>query len=303
MNFEIEELTIHAGDGFPLAATVFHSASPTMLSVVVAPALGVPRKFYAHFGRYLAQFNISTVTFDYRGFGESGPAWRSDAAVPLGDLGRLDLMAVLSFAHAANKTSNLCFVGHSFGVMAFAVAPNAALVSRAISVAAGSAYYRFHPFPRSLVHLFFWSIVAPQITHLHGYFPGRRLGILGDMPQLIVEDVARCCLVKDYLKGAIAQGDRAAYHGDIWALSFSDDGLCPCAAVDDFHESFPTARVRRSHLLPEEIGRKRVGHIGAFLSGSCTLWDEMIQWLLAGTLLPPRDGDASLHSEHDSARH
>ena len=151
--------------------------------------------------------------------------------------------------------------------------------------------------------MFFWSIVAPRITRLHGYFPGRRLGILGDMPQLIAEDVARCCLVKDSLKGVIAQGDRAAYHGDIWALSFSDDTLCPCAAVDDFHKSFPIARVRRSHMVPKEIGRNRVGHIGAFQSGSCILWDEMKQWLLEGTLLSPRDGDASLYPENGRARH
>lgn len=284
MSFTIQELTITASDGFPLAATMFRSISPSPLFAVLAPALGVPRKYYAHFGRYLAQFNISTITFDYRGFGGSGPAWRPDAAVSIGDLGRRDLMAVLSFAHATKGGSDLCFVGHSFGMMAFALAPNAALASRAISVATGSGYYQFQPFPRNLLRLFFWTIIVPRAARLHGYFPGRMLGILGDIPQTIAEDLARCCRAKSFLRDAMTHDSRpdADYRGDIWALSFADDRLASSAAVDNFHRNFSAARVVRSHLNPKAIGRQRVGHNGAFKLGSDALWKIMAKWLQEG---------------------
>jgi len=280
MSFRIEELTISASDGFPLAATIFRSASSSALLAVVAPALGVPRKYYAHFGRYLACCNISTITFDYRGFGDSGPAWRPEAAISMRDLGRRDLSAVLSFADAMKLGSDLYFVGHSFGTMALAFAPNAAVASRAISVATGSAYYRFQSFPRSLLRLVFSTVVVPRIARLHGYFPGRTFGVLGDIPQTIVADMARCCRRKNFLKDSIADDPHGApYRGDIWALSFSDDRLSPRAAVDHFHQNFSAARVLRSHFKPDEIGRRRVGHNGAFQLGSNILWNEMVKWL------------------------
>jgi predicted alpha/beta hydrolase len=291
MSFRIEELTISATDGFPLAATIFHSASPSTLFAVVAPALGVPRKYYAHFCRYLAHCNISTVTFDYRGFGGSGPTWRPDAAVSMCDLGRRDLSAVLSFTHGMKPGSDLYFVGHSFGMMALAFAPNAAGASRAISVATGSAYYRFQPFPRSLLRLAFLTVIVPRIARLHGHFPGRMFGILGNIPQTIVADMARCCREKNFVKDAMRHDNSrdAPYRGDIWALSFTDDRLLPRAAVDDFHGNFSAARVLRSHLKPDEIGRRRVGHNGAFQLGSDILWNEMVKWLQGGRAndLPP----------------
>ena len=284
MTSTAQEITITCDDGFPLAATLFRGASACKITLVVASALGVPRKYYAHFARHLTNFNISTITFDYRGFGGSGPAWRPDAAVSLTELGRRDLMAALAFAHAKKGASELCFVGHSFGMMVFALAPNASVASRAISIATGNAYYRLQPFPRSLIRLFLWSVFVPRVARLHGFFPGRMFGILGDIPPTIAADLAKYCRNQDFLKKLIIDtGAKSAnFTGDILALSFTDDEITTPAAVDDFHTVFAAARITRLTLNPKEVGRDRLGHLGAFALGCETLWNKMAKWLLEG---------------------
>src|SRR5262245_47828534 len=62
------------------------------------------------------------------------------------DLGARDLAAVLAFANDRKGKGEVCFIGHSFGMIAFALAPNAGLASRAISI--GSGHYQLQAFPR-----------------------------------------------------------------------------------------------------------------------------------------------------------
>ena len=85
MTIDVRSITIVARDGFPLAATLFNAPKPAAV-LTIASALGVTRKHYVRFARYISKFAIATVTFDYRGIGDSGPAWRKDAKGGLTDL-------------------------------------------------------------------------------------------------------------------------------------------------------------------------------------------------------------------------
>lgn len=177
MSSEVRNITIAARDGFPLSATLFTPSKTADIFLTVASALGVHRKYYARFARHVLNFGIATVTFDYRGVGDSGPAWREDATGGFMALGKYDLDAVLHWTQALTcNQSPLCFVGHSLGTVAFGFAPSNSLVSRVISVASGSGYWAIQPFPYNIIHSVFWSVVVPHLTKMHGYFPGGSLG-------------------------------------------------------------------------------------------------------------------------------
>ncbi len=66
-----QALTLKCADGYPLAATAFRAAGAAKGAVVLAPALGVPRKFYFAFAQYLAERGYDALCFDYRGSGDS----------------------------------------------------------------------------------------------------------------------------------------------------------------------------------------------------------------------------------------
>ncbi|ATB34712.1 alpha/beta hydrolase [Cystobacter fuscus] len=77
-----ERTTLLASDGYSLTATRFGAGSPLRGHIVVAGATGVPQTFYARFAGYVASRGFTTLTFDYRGIGQSKPASLDDPAVP-----------------------------------------------------------------------------------------------------------------------------------------------------------------------------------------------------------------------------
>src|SRR5450631_1127549 len=92
-----EELQIEALDGVKLAADLVEPASGAgpRAAVVIASAMGVPRKLYRAFARYLAEDGIASLSFDYRGIGGSGSV--RDRKIRLRDWGEQDLGGALSF--------------------------------------------------------------------------------------------------------------------------------------------------------------------------------------------------------------
>jgi predicted alpha/beta hydrolase len=300
-----DERSFIARDGFPLAGTLFRSADKESPVIVVAPALSVPRKYYAHFARHLAAGGFSVVTFDYRGFGGSGPAWRPKLHGGVRTLAICDLASILDEAVCIAGQRPVYFVGHSFGMMVLSLVPNSQIVSRAISLAAGSGYFRFHRFPGSVLRLFFWAVVVPRTARMHGYFPGRRLKLVGDIPQSVAEDLSKMCLSSRFIRLASedVRDGSASYANEMWAISFNDDEITSLEAVEDFLTNFPDAKLMRSHFSPHDVGRRRVGHMGAFALGSEVLWDQMAQWLLTGRtrLLATKGAGSAVPSESHHA--
>jgi predicted alpha/beta hydrolase len=283
MSIEVRNITIAARDGFPLAATLFNPSRPAVF-LTVASALGVPRKYYASFARYILKFGIATVAFDYRGIGDSGPAWRQDAKGGFTALGEHDLDAVLHWTQAlTSNQAPLCFIGHSLGTVAFGLAPANRLASRAISVASGNCYSGLQPFPYNIIRSLFWSTIVPHLTRMHGYFPGRLAGVkLGNLSESIAIELAQLCKSPDFVhrSGKKVAETFLGYQGNMWALSFTDDKFMSRQAVDELHKKFSTAVLKRSHLSPSDFGLSSIGHFGAFRRGSEHLWDRMAKWLL-----------------------
>ena len=70
----VQDTTITARDGFPLAATVYIAAAVPRVAVLINSARAVPRKIYRGFASYLAEHDCAVVSYDYRGTGGSRPA-------------------------------------------------------------------------------------------------------------------------------------------------------------------------------------------------------------------------------------
>ncbi|HET9317534.1 MAG TPA: alpha/beta hydrolase, partial [Vicinamibacteria bacterium] len=60
----VEDVTVAARDGYPLAASSFVPAGPVSSWVVVNSATAVPRAYYARFARFLAEQGFAAVTYD-----------------------------------------------------------------------------------------------------------------------------------------------------------------------------------------------------------------------------------------------
>lgn len=280
MNLEL----IHAPGGAPLVACVHEPAGAARGSVVIGGAMGVAQDFYAPFAQWLAGQGWRVTTFDYRGSGRSAPAGRSlrGFEADLFDWAD-DYAAVIDHAHAALPARPLYLLGHSLGAQLPGLLPNQHKVSGLLSVAAGSGYWRQNAPRLRRVVLLFWHVLVPLATALCGYFPGRRLGVVGDLPAGVVLQWRRWCLSPRYSVGAEGDAVRRRYagaHFPVHALSVDDDELMTLPGTRSLVALYENAPGAVERIAPRELGIARLGHFGAFRrEREADLWPRLAQSL------------------------
>lgn len=277
-------LGLIAADGVPLAATAFAPADQPRAVVVIAPAMGVVQAFYARFASWLASQGFLALTFDYRGMGRSrrGPLRHEPA--DLVTWGRLDSSAALSAAVARAGGRPVTWVGHSLGGQLLPWVEGLDRVARVVTVATGGGYWReTTPWLRPRAWFLFF-VAVPALSPLFGYFPGRRLRMVGDIPRNAMDQWRRWCMDRDYAAGAEGPAVRAAYAAvrvPITSLSFTDDEMMSARNVAAIHAQYSGAPVTRVRLSPAEVGVDRIGHFGGFRPAMAEpLWSRFLLPLL-----------------------
>jgi predicted alpha/beta hydrolase len=113
--------------------------------------------------------------------------------------------------------------------------PNRGRIAKALAVASGSGYWRDTAPPLGRYVWWLWFVAVPIATRLCGYFPGKRLRKVGDLPQGVIEQWRRWCLDPHYAAGAEGESARAAYAAvatPIVSLSFTDDEFMSKRSTD-----------------------------------------------------------------------
>ena len=277
----MKAIDIHADDGHRLVAHRFDSPSAPRAGDVIAAAMAVSQSFYAPFARYLASRGYCAWTFDYRGIGASraGPLRRCKA--DLGDWLGKDYDAVLRHAAAQDPARPLFAVGHSFGGQVAPLLPSRDRLAGLVNIAVGSGSTR-HLTPRMRRSApLMWHLVAPALCPLFGYFPGARIGVIGDLPSGAMFQWRRWCLTPDYLLSG-EPGAREAYASSrypVMALTFADDELLLEEGSRLLHDAY---RRPVDYRVVEAAGHglRRIGHFGFFKpDAEKALWPLVADWL------------------------
>ena len=274
--------TIHAADFRSLTAYSHVPASAPAAHLVIAPGMAVGQHFYRDFADYLAGLGYQVWTYDYRGMNESAVGPMRECTADLSDWCRLDTDAMVRHAHQAGAGVPVFLIGHSFGGQTAPLLPCAGLLSGLVNIAVGSgAAHHNQPATRRKAPLL-WYVLVPLLSPLFGYFPGQRIGVIGDVPRRAMQQWRRWCLTPDYLLTG-APGARAAYASaryPVLGLTFVDDELLLEAGSRMMHEAYTGTEVDYRELGPQQVGLKRIGHFGFFKSsGEKTLWPIVGDWL------------------------
>jgi predicted alpha/beta hydrolase len=128
-----------------------------------------------------------------------------------------------------------------------------------------------------------WYFVTPVALPLFGYFPGKALKKVGDLPHGVMAQWRRWCLHRDYLMGEPGTSWReryAAIRTPILSLSFTDDEFMSAQNTASLHGFYANAPREMRRIAPAELGVKRIGHFGFFRKHFAqTLWPQVPQWL------------------------
>lgn len=276
-----EPVILTADDGTALQARLFEPTGSLRSPVLIAGGLGISQRFYAPFASWLAARGNRVMTFDLRGIGLSRPPGRGRSLRGL-DADMLT-WARQDFAAAVRALSDRCggaaitLVGHSLGLhhAAMSDADTQGRLRVAVSVAAGSGYWRDWAAPSRRK--------APLMLHLAGpllgYFPGRQLGMVGDLPGPAARQWMRWCRHPEFAWGAqpeLVQDSLLSARFPVQAFSFTDDDAMTETCTRKLLAAMPYAPAAVYVVSPAEVGMQAIGHVGAFRSSAASLlWPRL----------------------------
>ncbi|MDN3922302.1 alpha/beta hydrolase family protein [Roseateles violae] len=282
-------ISFKASDGFELSGHVYGDAGTAKAGLLIAPAMGVEQRYYAEFAQWMAAQGWLVLSFDYRGMGASRPAalrrslkgldadirtWAErDAAAALDELSR----------RLGDEAKPVHWLGHSLGGQILGLLPNRARVSRAVTVGCGSGYWRENAAGLRRYVWWLWYFLVPLTLPLFGYFPGRKLRKVGDLPKGVMAQWRRWCLDRDYMMGEGGEALRAQYAAlatPMLSLAFTDDEFMSRRNTESLHGFYAGARPELRRIAPADIGARRIGHFGFFRKNfEPTLWPQVPAWL------------------------
>lgn len=282
-------ISFRASDGFELKGHVYGDPATARAGLLIAPAMGVEQRYYADFAQWMAAQGWLVLSFDYRGMGASRPAemrgslkglaadirlWAErDASAALDELDR----------RLGGAERPIHWLGHSLGGQILGLLPNRERVSRAITVGSGSGYWRENSAGLRRYVWWLWYVIVPLSLPLFGYFPGRRLRKVGDLPRGVMAQWRRWCLDRDYMMGeggAALRAQYAALRAPMLSLAFTDDEFMSRRNTESLHGFYVGAQPELRRIAPADVGVRRIGHFGFFRKHfEASLWPQVSAWL------------------------
>ena len=309
-----EPITILCRDGYELLGHLWHpKGSAETGTVIINPATGVLARYYHRYARFLTGQGFAVLTYDYRGIGLSLPGRMQGAGFRWRDWGELDFDAAVTWARQQSPDGMLAVVGHSIGGFLPGFAPSASRIDRLLTVGAQYAYWKDYAADKRLRLFLKWHVMMPVLTTLLGYFPGRRLGWLEDLPAGVAHEWS---FRRERMEASYPDHERllilsrfASVRAPILAVGMADDEFGTPQAILRGLGYYRNSERQQVSLTPADLGFDDVGHFGLFHARHRHgFWRETCVWLQGGispwpadTVLLPEGSPLTGADESDSA--
>ncbi len=288
------DLIIAATDSYPLAARLWVSGNvvrPVAVALINAGA-GIVFTYYDRFASFLANNGLPTLVYDYRGIGKSRPRSLRGFAASVEDWGSKDCAAALDWISHQFPGVRRIVVGHSVGGFVTGFVTNGPMIDQMLLVGAHTGYWRDYAASARPGMYLLWHGLMPALTRVVGYFPGRRLHLLEDLPAGVALEWAnrrqadfwwnlrRKDGKPDSARIDNAVGRFMAIRARTLALSFTDDVFATEAATNRILSLYKNCPATQMVLGPADAGGQKIGHFGFFRSRfRDTLWPRVLEWL------------------------
>lgn len=282
-----------AADGMAIHGTLWSGAGDRPV-VTLHCATAVQSRYYARFAAWLAGRGFDVLTYDYRGIGRSRAGPLRGFTADWIDWARLDAEAVMTYAESRFPHRRYYAIGHSIGGVCLTLAPASHRLTGLVTVGAQFAYWRDYAPAQRWQMLLRWHLFMPMVTEVLGYFPGKRLGWLEDVPKGVVRNWSR---MGPRLESALRRGRRgvlpldpsqiapqiAGITAPVLAVSSTDDPFATIAATERLLHYLTGAARHHLRLDPGLVGVPEIGHFAFFHSRfEPTLWPLIPAFLREG---------------------
>lgn len=285
---EGQPVSILCRDGFTLGGHLWRTADLTPSgSVLINCATGVLSRYYHRYARFLAGQGFDVLTYDYRGIGLSRPTRLRGSGIRWYHWGTLDCDAALRLLDQRHRAGPLMLVGHSIGGFLPGLAEAAPRIDRILTMGAQYAWCGDYARRKRPGLLLKWHLAMPLLTALYGYFPGRRLGWLEDLPAGVANEWSfrgpRFERSHPPAERAEILRRMAEVRAPLLAVTMADDEFGTVPAITRTLAYYRGAERTMVRLSPADYGRDRIGHFALFHDSHADgFWADSLRWLRTG---------------------
>jgi predicted alpha/beta hydrolase len=188
-----ENITIKARDGFNLSATIRRPLNDLKGVIQINSGTGIPQKVYSNLSAYLTDYGYATVTYDYRGIGDSKPENLKGFPAKMEDWGTLDMASVFDWIIENFPEERKIIIGHSMGGQLIGLMDNHHKIDKLILIASSTGYWRDMSSPFKWILPPLWFLFIPFTTFIYGYANAKKIRQGEDLPKEVALQWSKWC--------------------------------------------------------------------------------------------------------------
>lgn len=277
-----DDVRFFCRDGVELAGTLYVPQQSLKAAIIIAPATGIKRQFYAAFASFLAENGYAVLAYDNRGIGDSkqGRIQRSD--ISLQCWGEQDLAAAIQALKDHFPGVDYHLAGHSAGGQLIGLTPQAKDLTSVFNVACSSGRLLNMKLSYQFKAHFFMNVFIPVSNALFGVTQSQWVGMGEPLPPKVAGQWRTWCNGQGYVKTAFGKTVHQHVYDELdmpmlWVHA-SDDDIANSKNVADMISVFTAASTNTLTLEPKEQGVKEIGHMKFFSRKNQKLWQYALDW-------------------------
>jgi predicted alpha/beta hydrolase len=276
-----ENITIKARDGFNLSATIRRPLNDLKGVIQINSGTGIPQKVYSNLSAYLTDYGYATVTYDYRGIGDSKPENLKGFPAKMEDWGTLDMASVFDWIIENFPNERKIIIGHSMGGQLIGLMDNYHKIDKLILIASSTGYWRDMSSPFKWILPPLWFLFIPFTTFIYGYANAKKIRQGEDLPKEVALQWSKWCKDPRYFDEDFQKSKTNLFFDklkiSLKSIQITDDPIANEITANKLLKYYKNAIIEIEKISPEQMGVKKIGHTGFFSRHfKATLWQKLL---------------------------
>jgi predicted alpha/beta hydrolase len=275
-----QNVLIEARDGFKLSATIRRPLTEIKGVIQMNCGPGIPQKVYSNLAIYLTQYGYVTVTYDYRGIGNSKPKNLKGFEAKIEDWGILDMTSIFDWIISEFPNEKKIIIGHSMGGQLVGLMDNYQKIDKLVLIASSTGYWKDMSSPYKWLMPPLWFLFVPLTTFIYGYANAKKIRQGENLPKGVAIQWRNWCINPNYFDEHFQKSNTSLFFDKLRiplkSIQIKDDPIANEITSNKILKYYKIANIEIEKISPEQLGVKKIGHTGFFSRQfKDTLWKNL----------------------------
>lgn len=275
-----QKILIKTRDGFNLSATIRKPLAEIKGVIQMNCGTGIPQQVYSNLATYLTQYGYVTVTYDYRGIGDSKPKSLKGFEAKIEDWGTLDMTSIFDWIINEFPNEKKIIIGHSMGGQLVGLMDNYEKIDQLILIASSTGYWKDMSNPYKWLMPPLWFLFIPLTTFVFGYANAKKIRQGENLPKGVAMQWRNWCINANYFDDHFQKSNTSLFFDKLKiplkSIQIADDPLANEITANKILKYYKIAKIEIEKISPEQLGVKKIGHTGFFSRQfKDTLWKNL----------------------------